>query len=85
MWSKTLTGFVLGLLLSVSLLLNLNGLLPFAIDVRLLIGLLIGFVLWAGAMVYCYFCSDARSAALGCLKVLAVSVVFNAITMLTPV
>lgn len=84
MWSRTLTGFVLGLLLSVSLMLNLNWLLPLATDARLLIGLLVGFVLWAGVIVYCYWCRNARRAAFGCLTVLAVSVGSNAIAMLAP-
>lgn len=84
MWSRTFVGFFLGLLLSISLMLNLNFILPLAVDSRLLIGLLAAFVLWAAVMVYCYYSKSAGRAGLGCMKLLVVSGVVNAALMFGP-
>lgn len=78
MWPKSLAGFFLGLLVSISLVLNLNQLLPLAVDVRLLIGLLIAFPLWGGVMVYCFYSQSTRRASRNCVALLAVSGLLNA-------
>jgi len=78
MWPKSIVAFFFGLLLSISLMLNLNKLLPFAVDVRLLIGLLLAFCLWVGVMIYCYSCNSAKKASVDCSKVLLVSGLLNA-------
>jgi len=82
MWPKSLAGFFLGLLISTSLVLNLK-LLPLAVDVRLLIGLLLAFVLWGAVMTYCYYASSLKRASLNCGKLLAVSVALNAVALFT--
>jgi len=78
MWPRSLTGFFLGLLISISLVLNLNRLLPLAVDLRLLIGLLIAFPLWGGVMLYCYYSRSAPRAAFHCVALLAASSLLNA-------
>lgn len=82
MWSRSLVALPVGLLLSVSLVLNLNFLLPSAVDVRLLIGLLIAFALWAGAMVFFYRQASAWRAARPVLLLLAASAAINAVFMI---
>jgi len=77
MWPKSLAAFVFGLLLSVSFMLNLNKLLPFAIDIQLFVGLLLAFCIWVAVMVYCYSCNSAKIASLGCIKMLLVSGLLN--------
>lgn len=84
MWPRTLAGFFLGLLVAVSLMLNLNFLLPVPVDVKLLIGLISGFILWAGAMLYCYYSRSVGRASLNCLMVLVISGSVNAAFMLGP-
>lgn len=78
MWPRSLTGFFLGLLISISLILNLNLLLPLAVDVRLFTGLLSAFLLWGGVMVYCYYGRSLRRAGLHCLLLLTASGLLNA-------
>ena len=78
MWPKSIAGFFWGLLISTSLMLNLENLKLFPIDVNLLIGLLLAFVIWAIVMVYCYGQNTARRASLGCLKLFVVSALLNA-------
>lgn len=77
MWPKSFAAFFFGLLLSISLMLNVNKLIPVDIDVRLLIGLLLAFCIWVGVMIYCYSCDTAKSASVGCLKILGVSSLLN--------
>ncbi len=78
MWPKSVTALLWGLVLSISLTLNINKLSPLARDVDLLLGVLLGFSLWAGTMVYCYSRDTARQANIACLKVFLVSVSLNA-------
>lgn len=80
MWPKSIAGFFLGLLVSASLVLNLK-LLPLAIDIRLLSGLLLAFLLWAAVMTYCYRASSIKHASLRCAGLLAVSVALNAVVL----
>jgi len=82
MWSRTLSGFILGLLLSISVALNLNLLLPIAQDVSLLIGLLVAFPIWAGVQVWSYSFSSAKQAWLKGTIVLAPNVVLSTILMM---
>lgn len=81
MWPKTLTGFFLGLLISISVMLNISQSLPLPVDIRLLAGLLIAFPLWGGVMTYCYYINSTKRAALSCCKLLAVSVLLNFVQM----
>lgn len=54
MLAKTLTGVLGGCLISISIMLNLNYLLPVDVDSQLLIGLLVSFPVWIAAMVLGY-------------------------------
>ncbi|MFT6901814.1 MAG: hypothetical protein ACJAXS_002013 [Colwellia sp.] len=60
MWSRTFAGLIIGLLLSVSIVLNLNLLLPIKEYTMLLIGLLLEFSIWAGIQVLGYFFTSAK-------------------------
>ncbi len=81
MWSRTFAGFIIGLLLSVSLVLNLNLLLPIKEDTMLLIGLLLAFPLWAGVQVWGYSFASAKQAWLKLSMVLIPSVLINAVLL----
>jgi hypothetical protein len=62
MWSRTFAGLILGLLISISIVLNVNLLLPIKEDSILLIGLLCAFPLWTGVMVWSYSFSSSKKA-----------------------
>ena len=78
MWSRTFAGLLIGLLLSISLVLNLNLLLPIKEDTMLLIGLLLAFPIWAGIQVWSYSFASAKKAWLKLSFVLIPSVLINA-------
>lgn len=77
MWSRTFAGFLLGLLISVSVVLNLNLLLPIKEDTMLLIGLLCAFPIWAGIQVWAYSFTSAKKAWLKLTMVLTPSALLN--------
>lgn len=77
MWPKSFAAFFWGLFLSISLMLNVNYLIPVPADVSLLIGLLLAFVLWGGTMVYCFSCDTVKQASFTCFKVFFVSALIN--------
>jgi hypothetical protein len=81
MWSRTFAGLIIGLLLSVSIVLNLNLLLPIKEDTMLLLGLLLAFPIWAGIQVWAYSFSNARKAWLKLTLVLIPSVLVNAVLL----
>lgn len=81
MWSRTFAGLILGLLLSVSVVLNLNLLLPLKEDTMLLIGLLVAFPLWAGIQVWSYSFISAKKAWLKLSLVLIPSVLINTVLL----
>jgi hypothetical protein len=83
MWPKSITAFFGGLALSVSIMLSLYLLTPLAIDVKLLIGLIAGFLIWVGAMVYYFSYNSAKASGLACIKLLLISVAVNAFLFLT--
>ena len=78
MWSRTFAGLIIGLLLSVSLVLNLNLLIPIKEDTMLLIGLLLAFPIWAGIQVWSYSFTNAKKAWSTLSLVLIPSVLINA-------
>ncbi len=73
MWSKSIAAVIGGCLISISVMLNLNYLLPVAVDTRLFIGLLISFPLWVAAMVWCYGSSDGWHAWKRCVTLMMIS------------
>ena len=81
MWSKTFAGFFLGLFISMSIVLNLNLLIPLKIDTLLISGLIIAFPLWAAVQVWCYATPSRKTAWLRGLKVLVPSVILNIILL----
>ena len=54
MIAKSFAAIFGGCIVSISVMLNLNYLLPFNVDTRLLIGLLVAFPLWVAAMIWSY-------------------------------
>jgi len=83
MWGKSFAAIIGGCLLSVSIMLNLNQLLPANIDVRLLVGLLIAFPIWVAVMVWCYAGDSTKQAWLRCLGLLTISAGVNAAMMVS--
>jgi hypothetical protein len=83
MWPKTFIGFLFGLLLSISLVLNLNLLLPLAEDIRLLTGLVLAFPIWAGVLVWAFAHQKARLAAKHLSFVFIPSCLLNAILLMS--
>ena len=81
MWSRTFAGLIIGLLLSVSTVLNLNLLLPIKEDTMLLIGLLFAFPIWAGIQVWAYSFTSAKKSWLKLSLLLIPSVLINAVLL----
>ena len=77
LWIKSPLAVLWGLVLSISLLLNAYHLLPLPIDVRLFIGLLLGFTIWAGVVTYCCAYQSIWEASRNCLKLLLASAACN--------
>lgn len=77
MWSKTLLGFVVSLLLNISLLFNIDYLTPIPTEVFLLIGFIGGFILWASIMSYFYCAPSVKKPMLYCTPLLIVSASIN--------
>ena len=77
MWPKTLTSFFLGLLLSISLMMNLASLLPLAIDTVLIIGFIANFFVWSGVMVYFYAFETIKKPFIQSGLILLISIVGN--------
>ena len=82
MCSKTLAALISGCLISISLMLNLNHILPFAIDTRLLISLIVSFPLWIFAMIWCFNSINKEQAWLRCFCLLGVSIAINSVFIL---
>lgn len=57
MWCKIYLFFLIGLLFSISIILNFNYFLLFDVDVKLLVGYIFGFLIWVGLMSY-FFCFE---------------------------
>ncbi|RPA32822.1 hypothetical protein EGC77_05460 [Shewanella psychromarinicola] len=83
MWPKSITAFFGGFALSVSIMLSLYLLTPFATDVKLLLGLIAGFLIWVGAMVYYFSYNSAKGSGIACIKLLLLSVAVNTFLFLT--
>lgn len=82
MWAKTSAAIIGGSLLSISIMLNINFLLPFVVDTRLFIGLILAFPLWVAVMVLCYSSKGGKQAWARCGAILAVSGSANALWIL---
>ena len=82
MLAKSFAAIVGGCLVSISLMLNLNYILPLEVDTKLLIGVLLGFPLWVFTMVWCYGSKGGKQAWKRCISVLLVSVGINTLFVL---
>lgn len=82
MWPKTLLGFSLGLLLSISLVLNLNLLLPFSESAKLMLGLILAFPIWAGFIVWGYAFPSAKAACKPLFAIFIPSLLLNTALLL---
>lgn len=83
MWTKSIAAVFGGCLVSISVMLNLNYLLPFMVDTRLLVGLLVAFPIWVASMIYFYGSENAKQAWKRCGTILLVSVGINSIYILS--
>ena len=77
MWSKSFAGFSGGLLISISAMVTMYLLVPLEVDVRIMLGLILGWLIWAGVMVWCYASENGRQAWKRCCTFLTVSVILN--------
>jgi hypothetical protein len=81
MWSKTFAGLLLGLLISISVILNLNLTLPIQEDSMLLIGLILAFPIWVGIQVWAYSVTKSKKAWLTLFWVLLPSALLNSLLL----
>ena len=82
MWPKTISGLFLGLFLSMSIVLNINLILPLAEDVKLISGLVIAFPIWAGTLVWGYAYETAWAAAKKMSVILVPSILINVVLLM---
>jgi hypothetical protein len=78
MWPKSFSAFLWGLLLAISLMLMVFRILPVDVDVKLFVGLMLGFCVWVMVMAFCYSRNSVKAASLVCAKWLVVSGLINA-------
>ena len=83
MWPKSIAAIIGGCLVSISVMLNLNYMLPLTVDTRLFIGLLTAFPLWVATMIFCYASKSGWQAWQRCGAILLVSVGLNSFFILT--
>ncbi|PCJ27993.1 MAG: hypothetical protein COA96_02190 [SAR86 cluster bacterium] len=83
MWFKSSAAILGGCLVSISLMLNLNYLLPLSVDAGLMLGMLIGFPMWAAVMVWCYASKGGLQAWKRCAGMLTVSMALNTVLILS--
>ncbi|MGK0410141.1 MAG: hypothetical protein ACJASB_002303 [Shewanella psychromarinicola] len=79
MWPKSFSAFLWGLLLAISLMLMVFRILPVDVDVKLFVGLMLGFCVWVMVMAFCYSRNSAKAASLVCVKWLVASSLINAL------
>ncbi|AZG34102.1 MULTISPECIES: hypothetical protein [Shewanella] len=79
MWPKSFSAFFWGLLLAISLMLMVFRILPVDVDVKLFVGLMLGFCMWVMVMAFCYSRNSAKAASLVCAKWLVASSLINAL------
>lgn len=82
MWLKSIVALLVGFVLNASLMLNITLLLPIPIDVLLLLGFVLGFIIWAGVMTWFYCRESLRQALRPCVPVLLLSAAANFVLLL---
>ena len=84
LWFKCSSAVIMGLVLSVSLMMNAFYLVPFSAGTRILTGVLMGFFLWGSFVVYC-LSKPAISTTFGMFGVaFVVSVLLNMMVLIEP-
>lgn len=78
MWTRTVLGLLLGLLLSTSLALNFLLIVPWSRPVGLLVGFLSGFFCLAGCQTWVYCAPDVKAVLRWSLPLLALTAGLNA-------
>lgn len=79
MWSKTLVGLVVSLLLNMSFMLNIAHIIPMPRDIYLLIGFVGGILLWGGIMTVFYCADNLKRPMLYCGPLLLGSIGVNSL------
>jgi len=64
MWVKSFVGVLGGLLISISVLATFYYTLPLTADARIMLGLLLGWFVWAAVMVWSYASDSGRQASM---------------------
>jgi len=77
LWPKSFYGLIWGLVISISLVMNLYHLLPLEASTFLLTALVVSFLIWGAVMLYCYSCSSHKQINMVCLKLFSVSLLVN--------
>ncbi|MEM9102390.1 MAG: hypothetical protein AAGB12_08695 [Pseudomonadota bacterium] len=77
MWSKTLVGFVVSLMLNTSLIFNIDNLIPMPTQIFLLFGFIGGFILWVLIMTYFYCVPSIKKPMIILTPILLISVAIN--------
>ena len=62
MWAKSFAGILGGLLISILSLATFYYTLPLPADAKIMIGLITGWIIWAGVMVWCYSSESGKQA-----------------------
>ena len=62
MWAKSFAGILGGLLISILALATLYYVLPLPADAKIILGLISGWIIWAGIMVWCYSSDSGKQA-----------------------
>ena len=82
MWPKSISAFFGALILSISIMLSLFLLIPLATAMKLLIGLISGFFIWVGLMVYYFSFNNGKDSGIACIKLLMVAIAVNSLLFL---
>ena len=77
MWAKSFAGVLGGLLISISVLVTFYYTLPLTADARIMLGLILGWVVWAAVMVWSYASDSGRQAWVRVVVLFLTTVVLN--------
>ncbi len=77
MWAKTSAGFIGGLFISISVLTAMYYIVPLEADGRIMLGVILGWVVWAAVMVWSYASATGFQAWKRCGGLLLLTAVLN--------
>lgn len=78
MWTKTILGLLMSLLLTMTLMLNIAYTFPISRDIYLLIGFIGGTLVWGGIMTY-FYCANTIKPILWSVIIFLISAAINAL------